>query len=197
MFFIKHAEYIKDKTENRYWSLLCQDQNTKTFLSTSYRVQCNRESRRVSCLIVNTNKMNQIIAKQAQNKKDPVDVFLISLHFAEVLATVKNNFEEQFDQQLKHRITEFADVTEEPQGLPPHRGHLDHKMKLTIYQPRKLMNRLSVHEYLKRQSTEIFKEGKVQMSSRKVLMPLQSLLIESHMVQSEFVLIFVRLMSTL
>ena len=55
-------------------------------------VQCNRESRRISCLIVDTDKMNQIIAKQAQNMKDPVDVFLISLNFAEELATVKSDF---------------------------------------------------------------------------------------------------------
>ena len=68
--------------------------------------------------------MNQIIVKQARNTKDVVDVSLISLHFAEELATVKSDFGEQFDQQLKHPITEFADATEEPQGLPPHRGHL-------------------------------------------------------------------------
>ncbi len=62
-----------------------------------------------------------------------MDVVLISLHFAEELAVVKSDFGEKFDQQLKHLITEFADVTEEPQGLPPHRGHLDHKVKLTSY----------------------------------------------------------------
>ena len=47
----------------------------------------------------------------------------------------------------KKLITKFADVTEEPQGLPPHRGHLDHKVKLTSYLPRQRRNRLSVHEY--------------------------------------------------
>jgi hypothetical protein len=73
--------------------------------------------------------MNQIIAKQARNKKDAVDVFPISLHFAEDLATAKSDFGEQFYQQLKHLNTEFAEITEEPQGLPPHRGHLDHKVK--------------------------------------------------------------------
>jgi hypothetical protein len=77
--------------------------------------------------------MNKIIAKQARNKKDPVDVFLISLYFAEKLATVKSDFGEQSNQQLKHLITEFADLTEEPQGLPPHWGHLDHMVKLTGY----------------------------------------------------------------
>jgi hypothetical protein len=98
--------------------------------------------------------MNQIIAKQARSKKDPVNVFLISLHFVEELATVKSDFGKQFDQQLKHLITEFADVTEEPQGL-------DHKVKLTGYPTRRRRNRLSVHAYeeLKRQCTELFKEG--------------------------------------
>jgi hypothetical protein len=70
--------------------------------------------------------MGQINIKQARNKKDPSDVFLISLHFAEDLTSVKSEFGDKFDQQLKQLITEFADVTEEPQGLPPHRGHLDH-----------------------------------------------------------------------
>ena len=89
-------------------------------------IQCNRESRRIPCLIVGIDKMSQIIAKQARNKKDLVDAFLISLLFAEELVTVKSDFGEQFDQQLTHRITEFADIPEETQGLPPHRHHLDH-----------------------------------------------------------------------
>jgi hypothetical protein len=121
--------------------------NLNTFTMGDFTIQCNRESRKISCLLVDTDKMNQIIVKQARNKKDPADVFLISLHFVEELATVKSDFGEQFDQQLKNLITEFADVMEEPQGLPPHRGHLDHKVKLTGYPPRQRRNRLSVHEY--------------------------------------------------
>ena len=71
-------------------------------------------------MIVYSHKMDQIFVKQARNKKNLSDVFLISLHFAENLASVKSNFGDHFDQQLKQLITEFADVTEEPQGLPPH-----------------------------------------------------------------------------
>ena len=82
-------------------------------------------------MIVYSKKMDQIIVKQARNKKNPRDVFLISLHFVEYLASVKIDFGDQLDQQLKRLITEFVYVTEEPQGLPPHRGHLDHKVKLT------------------------------------------------------------------
>jgi len=61
---------------------------------------------------------------------------------------------------------EFADLTEEPQGLPPHRGRLDHKVKLTGYPPRQRRNILSVPEYeeSRRQCTELFKEGKVRVS---------------------------------
>jgi hypothetical protein len=95
--------------------------NLNSFTMGDYRVQCNRESRRIYCLIVDNDKMNQIIVKQTRNKKDIVDVFLISLHFAEELAIVKSEFGEQFDQQLKHLVTELADVTEGPQGLPHHR----------------------------------------------------------------------------
>ena len=59
-----------------------------------YTIQCNRGPDRISCFIVDTGKMNQTIAKHARNKKDPVDVFLISLCFAEELATVKIDFGE-------------------------------------------------------------------------------------------------------
>ena len=78
-----------------------------SFTLGDYTIQCDRESRRISWFIVDTDKMNQIIAKHARNKKDPVDVFLISLHFAEEFATVKSDFGEQFDQQLKHLITDL------------------------------------------------------------------------------------------
>jgi hypothetical protein len=98
-------------------------------------------------MIVNFDKMDQIIVKQARNKNNPSDVFLISLHFAEDLASVKSNFGEHFDRQLKQLITEFADVTEEPQRLPPHREHLDHKVKFPGYPPRHQRNILSVPDY--------------------------------------------------
>ena len=58
--------------------------------------------------------------------KSPSDVFMISLQFKEDLDTIKSDFGEELDKQLKELISEFADVTEEPEGLPPHRGMLDH-----------------------------------------------------------------------
>ncbi len=100
----------------------------------------------------------------------------------------------RFLRDLVHRIvtsviTEFADATEEPQGLPPHRGHLDHTVKLTGYPPRQRRNRLSVPNYeeLKRQCTELFKEGKVRVLKSAHTMLLRLLWFESQMVQFEFV----------
>ena len=76
--------------------------------------------------------------------KNPNDAFLISLHFAKDLTTIKSDFGDIFDKQLKQLITAFADVTKEFQGLPPLQGHLDHKVKLTRYPPRQRRNRLAV-----------------------------------------------------
>ena len=66
--------------------------------------------------------MDKIAVKKSRNKKYPSDVFMISLQFKEDLDTLKSDLGEEFDKQLKELITEFADVTEEPEGLPPHRG---------------------------------------------------------------------------
>ena len=69
-------------------------------------------------------------------------IFLTFLYVAEDLASVKRYLGEQFDKQLKQLITEFADITEEPQGQLPHRGHLDHKVQLTGYPHSQRRNRL-------------------------------------------------------
>ena len=84
--------------------------------------------------------MDKILVKEGRNKKNPSDVFMISLQFKEDLDTIKSDFGAEFDKQLKELITEFADVTEEPEGLPPHRGMLDQKVKLTGYPPRQRRN---------------------------------------------------------
>ena len=62
--------------------------------------------------------------------------------------------------QLRKLVTEFADVTQEPQGLHPHKGIFDHKIRLTAYPKRQRRNRLSVPEYeeLKIQCTDLFKQ---------------------------------------
>ena len=44
-------------------------------------------------MFVDYDKVYQIIVKQARNKKNPSDVFLISFYFAEDLATIKSILE--------------------------------------------------------------------------------------------------------
>jgi len=128
---------------------------------------CHLEPRRISCLLVGTTKMDKILIKQSRNKKNPTDVFLISLQFKEDLETIKSDFGEQFDKQLKQLITDYVGVTEEPEGLPPHRDKLHHKVKLTGVPPRKRRNRLTVDEYdeFKRQCTKLFQQGKIRVSN--------------------------------
>ena len=60
-------------------------------------VNCKAEPRRVSCVIVDSDKINQIIIKQSRNKKRPSELFLISLPFTEDLKSVKSDFNELFD----------------------------------------------------------------------------------------------------
>ncbi len=51
-------------------------------------------------------------------RKKLTDLCLISLQFAEDLATVKSDFGEQFNQQLKHLKREFADIMGKLKGYP-------------------------------------------------------------------------------
>ena len=46
-----------------------------TFTLGDFTINCNRESRRISCRVVDSNKMDQRIFKHARNKKNPSDVF--------------------------------------------------------------------------------------------------------------------------
>ncbi len=99
-------------------------------------VTCHRELRRISCLLVDTCKMDQILIKQSRDKMNPSDIFFISLQMKKNVETIQIDFGGQFDKQLKDLITEFADVAEESEGLPTHRIMLDHKVKLIGYPPR-------------------------------------------------------------
>ena len=65
-----------------------------TFTMGDFAMNCDRESRRISCMIVDYDKIDQIVVKQARNKKNPSDVFLISFHFDEDLASIKGDFGE-------------------------------------------------------------------------------------------------------
>ncbi len=60
----------------------------------------------------------------------------MSIPFSEELESIKMDFGSELDTQLKKLVTELADVTQEPEGLPPHRGVFDNKIRLTAYPKR-------------------------------------------------------------
>ncbi len=88
--------------------------------------------------------MQKILANAARNKHKESELFLVWLRFTEELESIKTNFGIESDIQLKELVTEFADVTQEPQGLPPNRGIFDHTIRLTAYPKRQRRNRLSI-----------------------------------------------------
>jgi hypothetical protein len=110
---------------------------------------CESQPRRVSCLLVDSSKMHKLLAKAARSKHTESELFLVSLHFAEELKSIHTDFGPEFDAHLKELVTEFGDVThQEPQGLPPHRGIFDYKIRLiTDYLKRQRRNRLFVLGY--------------------------------------------------
>ena len=98
--------------------------------------QCESKPRQVSCLLVDSSKVQKILAKAARNKHTERELFLVSLHFLEGLESIKTDFGPESGTQHRELVTEFVDVTQEPQGLPPHRGIFDHKIRLTAYPKR-------------------------------------------------------------
>ena len=69
--------------------LIIDPYDAKALITATISYYNNRESCRISCMIVDFGKMNQIIGKQTRNKKNVANVLLISLRFAEELATDK------------------------------------------------------------------------------------------------------------
>ena len=70
------------------------------------------------------------------------------LHFVEELESIKMGFgPAEMNTQLKEMVTEFIDVTHEPQGLLPRRETSDHKIMLTAYPKRQRRSRMFVFDY--------------------------------------------------
>ncbi len=98
----------------------------------------------------------------------------MSLHFSEQLESIKTKFGSELDIQLNELVPEFVDVTREPQGLPPHRGIFDHKIRLTAYPKLRRRNRLFVPEYeeLERQCIDLFKQRLARVSNSPYAAPI-------------------------
>ena len=135
---------------------------------------CESQPRRVSCFLVDSSKMHKILAKAARSKQTKSELFLVSIHFVEELESIKTYFGPELETQFKELINEFADITQEPQRLPPHRGIFDHTVCLTAYPKRQRRNRLSTLDYeeLKRKCTDPFKQGLVRVSNSPYAVPI-------------------------
>ena len=57
-----------------------------------------------------------MLAKAARYKQTESELLVVSLHFAEELESIKTDIGLELDTQLKELVTEFVDVTHEPQG---------------------------------------------------------------------------------
>jgi hypothetical protein len=78
---------------------------------------CESQPRRVSCFLVDSSKMHKILAKDARSKHTESKLFLVSLHFAEELESIKTNLGPESITYIKELVTKFADVTQEPYGF--------------------------------------------------------------------------------
>jgi len=59
--------------------------------------QCESQPRRVSCLLVDSSKMQKILAKVARNTHTKNELFLLSLKFVEELEYIKMDFGPELD----------------------------------------------------------------------------------------------------
>jgi hypothetical protein len=135
---------------------------------------CESQPRRVSLLLVDSSKMQKVFARAARNKHIESELFLGPLHFPEELESITTDFGPELNIPLKELDNEFADVTQEPQRLPPHRGIFDHTIRLTAYPKRQRRNRLCCPEYeeLTRQITDLFKQALVRVSNSPYAAPI-------------------------
>ena len=92
--------------------------SNKSVLIGDIPLACESQPRRVSCLLVDSSKMQKILVKVARNKHTKSELFLVSLHFCEELESIKTDFVPELDTQLKKLVTEFADATQKVNPKP-------------------------------------------------------------------------------
>ena len=144
-------------------------------------VPCTSEPRRVACEVISPNKLAKLCRKAARvtsTGRAATNVgtfFLCTLQpAAPSVDDITTDFGPDFDERVKAVVREFPTVTADFEGLPPSRGALDHRVELTGEPRRQRRNRLSVaeHEELRRQCTDLFKQGRVRVSNSPFAAPI-------------------------
>ena len=132
------------------------------------------EDRKVQCHIIDLDKLEQVVRKASRSKKQTSDFFMLSIQQVEEITKITSDFGEDYDSQLRELVEEFSDVTEDFKGLPPDRGKLNHKIRLSGTPRRQRRNRLSPAEFaeVKSQCTDLFANGRVRVSSSPYAAPI-------------------------
>ncbi len=73
-----------------------QPSNNSVFIG-NLPFACVSQPRRVSCLLVDSSKMQKKLAKVARNTHTENELLLVSLHFFEELESIKTDFGSEFD----------------------------------------------------------------------------------------------------
>ena len=137
-------------------------------------VPCIPQDRRVSCMLIEDNKLDKVFRKASRSKKQTTDFFVISLQLAEQIAAIETDFGSEYDEEIRSLVKEYEDITQDFKGLPPDRGPWNHKIRLTGTPRRQRRNRLSPPEFaeLKKQCTELLSQGRVQISNSPYAAPI-------------------------
>ena len=89
----------------------------KTISLNGAEIPCTTEDRRVSCFLLDGDKMEKVMNKASKSKKQTSDFFVVSLQVAEQIASVDTDFGSEYDDEIKSLIEEFEDITHDFKGF--------------------------------------------------------------------------------
>ena len=170
---LKAADVILGLPAQKAMDMIIRPKNG-TISIAGIEVSCSTQDRRVSCLLIDGDKLNKVIQKESRSKIPISEFFVVSMQLAEQIAKIETDFGPEYDAMVKSLIDEYEDITSDFKGLPPDRGKYNHKIKLTGTPRRQRRSRLSPPEFaeLKKQCTDLLQEGRVQISSSPYAAPI-------------------------
>ena len=76
-------------------------------------VHCIPQERRVSCLLIDGDKLVKTFRKASRAKKQTSEFFVISLQLAEQIASITSDYGPKYDEMLKSLVSEYDDITQD------------------------------------------------------------------------------------
>jgi hypothetical protein len=93
---LKYVDFIFGLPAMKALNMSIQSSNNSVLFG-DMPFACESQPRRVSCLLVNSSKMQKKLAKAARNKHTESELFLVSVHFFEELESIKTDFGPELD----------------------------------------------------------------------------------------------------